>query len=384
MNPSGASQPESELRTRLLSIVSLVSMAVLLLAGVYAILMPFAEILLAAAMLTVCFYPVYAWIHQRVRNPDIAAFVCILFLLVLILAPLAMLGTVVAREAQSAYGGLQEKSVEQGGWANYISHFADAPAQWISARTGTPADEIKSAISERAQAGAERLVAWSGRLVGNLTSTLTDIILTLFVMFFMFPAGKRFGNHLHEYLPIGKPRLDMMLETMKSAITANLYGMVAVAASQGVLVGLGFAITGLPSAVFWGVVASFAALIPIVGTALIVGPAVIVLGVGGAYGKAVFLLVWGILVVGMSDNFIRPLVLKKGMEMNTLAIFLSLMGGVQAFGFIGLFAGPVILTMAFVILRILNEERLAWQNGSPVMPDPSPESIAPGEVTPAN
>ncbi len=369
MNPDDTGKPVNEWRTRVLSLISLTLIASILLAGVYAILTPFAEILLAGLMLTVCFYPVYVWIHGRVRNPDLAAAVCILFLMVLILAPLATLGTVVAREAQAAYGGIQEKSVEQGGWANYISHFADAPARWVSARTGMPADEIKAAISERAQASAERLVAWSGRLVGNLASTITNVFLTLFVMFFMFPAGERFGNHLHEFLPISKPRLDMMLSTMKAAITANLYGMIAVAASQGALVGLGFAFTGLPSAVFWGVVASFTALIPIVGTALIVGPAVIVLGVSGAYGKAVFLLVWGIFVVGMSDNFIRPLVLKQGMQMNTLAIFLSLMGGVHAFGFIGLFAGPVILTMAFVILRILNEERLAWQHGIPVMPD---------------
>jgi predicted PurR-regulated permease PerM len=383
MNPD-AGQPDNLWRTRLLSLVSLILIATLLLAGVYAILSPFAEILLAAAMLTVCFYPAYVWIHQRVRNPDLAALVCILFLLILILVPLAMLGSVVAREAQSAYGGLQRASAEQGGWANYVRHFADAPAQWISARTGMQAEEIKSAISERAQAGAERLVAWSGRLIGNLTSTLTDVVLTLFVMFFMFPAGERFGRHLHEYVPISKPRLDMMMATMKSAITANLYGMIAVAASQGMLVGLGFALTGLPSAVFWGVVATFSALIPIIGTALVVGPAVVILGVAGAYGKAIFLLVWGVVVVGMSDNFIRPMVLKKGMEMNTLAIFLSLMGGVQAFGFIGLFAGPVILTMAFVILRILNEERLLWQYGPPVLQDPGPDPIAPTEDTAAD
>jgi predicted PurR-regulated permease PerM len=175
----------------------------------------------------------------------------------------------------------------------------------------------------------------------------------------------------------------MMMTTLKLAIIANLYGLVAVAALQGALVGLGFALTGLPSPVFWGVVAAFASLIPIIGTALLVAPAVIVLAVGGSYGKALFLLIWGFVVVGMSDNFVRPMVLRKGMEMNTLAIFLSVMGGVQAFGFIGLFAGPVILTMAFVILRILNEERIAWQRGDVFEPEaiPSPPPPDTGPVT---
>jgi predicted PurR-regulated permease PerM len=143
-------------------------------------------------------------------------------------------------------------------------------------------------------------------------------------------------------------------------------------------------LTGLPSPVFWAVVASFASLIPLIGTAMVVLPATIVLAVGGAYGKAAFLLVWGVIVVGMSDNFIRPMVLKKGIELNTMAIFLSLMGGVQAFGFIGLFAGPVIVTMAFVMLRMLNQERIAWQSGDICDPEAVPTPPAPPDVGPVS
>lgn len=355
--PAGA----VDARTRLISMAALAVITLLLLAGVYMILQPFAEILLASAMLAVSFFPLYSWIHSKLRNSDLAALACVLFVALIILAPLTLLGTVVAREVAATYGGLQRQSAEQGGWAAYLSHATAAPAEWISARTGVPADEIKAVVAERGQVVAGRLVSWTGRLFGNITTTLTDILLTLIVTFFLFPIGARFGIHLHEYLPIARDRLDLILATLKSAIVANLYGMVAVAASQGALVGLGFALTGLSSPVFWGVVAAFASLIPFIGTALVVGPAVLVLAFAGSYGKAVFLLVWGIVIVGMSDNFVRPMVLKKGIEMSTLAIFLSLLGGVQAFGFMGLFAGPVILTMAFVMLKILNEERLAWQ-----------------------
>jgi predicted PurR-regulated permease PerM len=361
MAPETNPAPTSEARTRILSASFLAAFALLLLVGVYMILRPFAEILLAAAMLAVSFFPLYAWIHSKVRNSNLAALACILFLLFIILAPLTLLGTVVASEAATAYGGLQRESQQQGGWATYLSHAAAAPADWISSRTGIPASEIKAVVAKRGQVVAERLVTWTGRLFGNLTSTLADILLILFVTFFFFPIGERFGSRLHEYVPVTRDRLDLILSTLKSAIVANLYGMVAVAASQGALVGIGFALTGLSSPAFWGVVAAFASLIPFIGTALIVGPAVLVLLIAGSYGKAAFLLAWGIVVVGMSDNFVRPMVLKKGIEMSTLAIFLSLMGGVQAFGFMGLFAGPVILTMAFVMLKILNEERVAWQ-----------------------
>lgn len=349
-------------RARALSLTALLALTLLLLMGVGLILKPFAEVLLAALMLTVCFYPVYAWIHSRIRNADAAASLCVLLLVFLLLAPLTALGTIVGREARSAYAELERQSAAHGGWANYLAHTADEPVRWIGDRTGIPPDDIKAVISERAQQAGERLVAWSGRLFGNVAATTTDILLTLFIMLFLFPVGERFGEHLHEYVPIRRDRLELILGTMKSAIVANLYGMIAVAASQGALVGIGFALAGLSSPVLWGFVASFCSLIPLVGTAFVVVPAVITLAVGGAYGKAAFVAVWGVVVVGMSDNFVRPMVLKKGMEMNTLVIFLSLMGGVQAFGFIGLFAGPVIVTMAFVMVRIVNEERLAWQN----------------------
>jgi predicted PurR-regulated permease PerM len=382
MAADAAGPEQSKARAKLLSLSSLLIITLLLIGGVYLILAPFAEVLLAASMLTVCFYPLYEWVHSRVRNSNAASLLCIILLLVLLLAPLTALATIVAREARSAYAGIQRQSAEQGGWANYLGHAVDAPVQWISARTGMPASDIQAAISERSQTAAAKLVSWSGRLFGNVAATTTDIVLTLFVMLFLLPIGERFGLHLHEYVPIQRDRLDLMLTTMKSAIVANLYGMIAVAASQGALVGIGFALTGLPSPVFWAVVASFASLIPLIGTAMVVLPATIALAVGGAYGKALFLLIWGIVVVGMSDNFIRPMVLRRGMEMNTLVIFLSLMGGVQAFGFIGLFAGPVIATMAFVMLRMLNEERIAWQKGDVFEPEAAPTPPAPIDAGP--
>jgi len=362
---------------------ALLASTIMLLAGVGLILKPFAEVLLAAVMLTICFYPVYEWTHARIRNADAAALFCVLLLIMLLLVPLAALGTVVGQEARSAYAEIERQSAAHGGWAKYLAHVADEPVRWIGARTGIAPEEIKAAISERAQQAGAKLVAWSGKLFGNVAATTTDILLTLFIMLFLFPAGERLGEHLHEYVPIRRDRLDLILGTMKSAIVANLYGMIAVAASQGALVGIGFALSGLASPVLWGFVASFCSLIPLVGTAFVVAPAAIALAVSGAYGKAVFLAVWGVVVVGMSDNIVRPMVLKKGMEMNTLAIFLSLMGGVQAFGFIGLFAGPVLVTMACVMVRIVNEERLAWQGEESAAVSAQPPAIETGDVPPA-
>jgi len=359
-NGPGEDSAKSDRRRKLLSITILALVTILLLFGVWVIVRPFTQILVAAVILTVSFYPMYEAIHRKITSPSAAALACVLLLLVLILVPLTLLITTVAGEVRQVYSELQQQSAIQGGWPEYLEYLVERPTEWLSSRIGMEAPKLKATITQKAQVLAGSLLRWSGSLFGNLTVTLGEILLTLFVMFFLFQWGDRVGDRLPTYVPVEPHRLEVMLQTMKTAIVANLYGMVAVAAVQGVLVGIGFVIAGLTSPVLWGLVAAFASLIPIVGTALVWVPAVLALIFAGSYGKAVFLAIYGVVVVGMSDNIVRPLVLRRGLEMNTLAIFVSLMGGVAAFGFVGLFAGPVIFTMAYVMLKMLHEERVAW------------------------
>jgi predicted PurR-regulated permease PerM len=347
-------------RARLLSLLFLGVLGAIVLYLVILILKPFAEILVAAALLTIAFYPLYEMIHRRVKNPSAAAGLSVASLLVSILLPLAVLSATVAGEARDLYQTLHQQSLQQGGWSGYLNRLAEGPTQWIASKTGMAAPDLRAALLGKMEQVISVVLKWSGAVFGNVTATLANVVLTLIVMFFLFQAGNRM-RRLAAYLPIETERLERLAAALKATIAANLYGMVTVASVQGILVSLGFVFTGLASPVFWGLMAAFASLIPFVGTALVWLPGVILLAIWGSYGKAVFLLVWGAAVVSMSDQVVRPLVLKRGLEMNTLAIFLSLMGGVQAFGFIGLIAGPVIFAMAYVLLKMLHEERLAWE-----------------------
>jgi predicted PurR-regulated permease PerM len=124
-------------------------------------------------------------------------------------------------------------------------------------------------------------------------------------------------------------------------------------------VGIGFAIVDLPSPVVFGVVAAIVALLPIGGTALVWVPATIVLAVQGRYGSALFMLLWGALLVGLVDNFLKPLLISGRAEVPTLAAFLGVLGGLAAFGPIGMFLGPVILALAIALVRWAEENRPA-------------------------
>lgn len=370
-------------RTKLLSRLFLLALMAVLAWGVYLVMRPFLDALITAVILTISFQPVYSLIHRRITNSSLAALVCIVLLLVVILLPMTFLITTVVGEMRDLYGVMAEQSRNEGGWGEYFNHLVERPVAWVAQRTGSQAPEIKAALLQKAEQWSAGALKWLTSIFGNLATTFGNLIFTLFVMFFLFQSGDVFERRLLMYLPMEERRLRHLLDILKNAIVTNLYGMVIVALLQGSLVGISFAFVGLRSPVFWGLVAAFTSLIPLVGTALVWVPGVIVLLVGGSYGKAIFLALWGALVVGFSDNIARPLILQRGIEMSTLALFLALMGGVQVFGLIGLFAGPVIFTAAYVVLKILHEERMEWEgratagvaaeNGGIAEPEPPSE-----------
>ena len=156
-------------------------------------------------------------------------------------------------------------------------------------------------------------------------------------------------------LPLNRSQLERLFTGISNSIVANVYGCLAVGAAQGSLASLAFWTLGLPSPVLWGMVTALFSLIPIVGSAAVWGPAVIVLLISGHWWKGLILLAWGAGVVGQVDTVVRPYVISGRAKLHTLLVFFALLGGVQAFGVMGLFVGPVVLSVAIVVLEMLRE-----------------------------
>ena len=363
------------------SLFCLIGLMFLLLYGVYLIVLPFSKPILWAILLTLSFQPVFRLIQTRIRNPSGSALLTILLMVLLVLGPLAYLGIKGANEGRELYYQLEAQSQQEGGWTNLYNHLVEGPVEWVAKKTGVAAPDLRVMLLSRIKAMSTASISWASSLFSNIASTIGMVLLVLFIMFFLFRSGSDFYRLLITYVPLGHDRTNELLNLMANAIVANLYGMVAVAGLQGILVGVGFAIASLPSPIIWGTMASFASLIPLVGTALVWVPGVITLVVAGSYGKAVFLLIWSAVLVGMVDNVIRPLLLKKGVELNTLMIFFALMGGVQAFGVLGLFAGPVIFSVTQAVFRILYEEKKEWERRMSAVPEQAGNGTAPSEAT---
>ncbi len=339
---------------------------------------PFLKPILFAVVLAVAFEPLYEVLLRRLRSPAAAATAATLVVLLLVLAPLGLIAANLIREAGVVYRAMVEHTAQEGGWGAWAAAAVEQPVQWLAQKTGLPAPDVKAALLDQAQELVKLLGSWGASLLGNLTATLGNALLSLFILFFLFLEGPKIRQGIDEWSPLEVEKTGVLLGAIRDSIIANVYGMAAVAISQGALTAIGFLIAGLKAPVFWGVAAGICSLIPVVGTAIVWAPAALILLLQGAWGKALFLALWGALVVGMSDNFVRPWVLSGRTGMSGLLIFFALMGGMQAFGFLGLFAGPVILSATAAVLRMLREEHarppVVVTSSEAAAPPPGPAS----------
>lgn len=350
--------------------------------GLMAVLLfaPFVRPITFAAVLAVAFEPLYERLLRVLRSSAAAALATTLAILVLVLAPLVLVVVNVIQEAGGVYQAMARHTSEQGGWAAWFAEAVEKPVRWMALKTGLAAPDVKAMLLEQGQNVVKMLGGWGAALLGNLTSTIGNGLLSVFILFFLFLEGPKIRDGIYAWSPLDAEKTAVLLRSIRESVVANVHGMAAVAIVQGTLTSVGFLIAGLGAPVFWGVVSAVCSLIPVVGTALVWLPAAVILLWQGAWGKALFLALWGTLVVGMSDNVVRPWVLSGRTGMNGLVVFFALMGGLQVFGAIGLFAGPVILSTAAAVFRMLRSE----QEGAPAVITSSAEAAGAGRGGPAS
>jgi len=165
------------------------------------------------------------------------------------------------------------------------------------------------------------------------------------------------------YVPFSEANTETLGRRFKDVTVSTVIGTGVVAAIQGALLGLSFWVAGLPNALFWGVVTAAFAILPVVGSGLIWGPAAIVLYMQGRIVAAVLLVLWGAIIVGSVDNFIRPLIYRRFSAIHPLITLIGAIGGVSYFGLLGLLIGPLALSYLFELVRMYREEYLESELG---------------------
>lgn len=241
---------------------------------------------------------------------------------------------------------------------------------WIASHSPIRAAQVQSSFLHGVQAVLNFLLSHTRSVLVGAFGVIGNISLMLFVLFFFFRDGDQMAARTIRLIPLEASRKERLRRHVQEVTRAVVFGTLVTAVVQGALIGIAFWITGLPSPVVFGVLAMVASFVPFVGTALVVAPSVIFLFAQGVAWKWIFMLVWGVVVAGSADNFLRPALVSGRAEVGTLTAFFGVVGGLAAFGMIGLFLGPVLLALVLALLDFAEEEEGA-------SPAPAPPAAAP-------
>lgn len=328
----------------------LVALVIAVFALVLLILKPFFAPLTLAAVFAVVFYPLYVRIRASMPSyPSIASLLTVLIVCILIIALVSIIGVQLFAEVQHLYESIASTGSITALLPQKVTQLIEiyAPA---------------AIASFDATAYLKAALTW---LIGNLDSifsgasrTALETVIFLIALYYLLKDGQRFVEKLIAVSPLEDADDAEILARLQNAVSSVLKGSIIVALIQGTLTAIGFTIFGVPSPMLWGTVAAVAALVPGLGTALVTGPAVILLLIQGATAPAIGLAIWGTVAVGMVDNLLGPRLMSHGIRMHPLLMLLSVLGGLALFGPIGFLVGPLALALFFALIEIVTDRQV--------------------------
>jgi predicted PurR-regulated permease PerM len=326
---------------------------------VWRIVTPLWQPLLWATLLGSLLAPANSRLATRLGGrARLASAITTILAVVLFLLPVAVIAGAVAAQAAQLLHELNDRAPQAADAAaldlSRVPWLAD-PLDWLGKHAGISITQVQDWLVAAGKHVLQFLASSGGTFVLGALGTLVSFLLMLFVLFFVLRDGPALAQRVVRMLPIEERMRGKLWQHLKEVTRAVFMGIGVTALVQGALVGVGFWIAGLPSALVFGVLAALFALVPLVGTVIVWGPGALYLASQGDYGHAIFLTLWGTIAVGMVDNFLRPLLISGRAEVPTLAVFIGVMGGLQAFGFIGLFVGPIVLGLLVALFRFQSD-----------------------------
>lgn len=312
---------------------------------------PFAKALAFAAVFAVVLQGLYGRISKLLKSwPSTAALLTVVISVLVILLPLSVIGTLVGNEAHDLYVSLEQES----GQSVIAEAFTRADEALGGAVPGL--GEFASNISANINTYTKEVLQWvtqhSGAIFSSFSSLLLSFFIFLIALYYLLRDGKHVREMVIKFSPLRDGDDEKVLERLRLAVNSVVKGNLVIALVQGTLTGIGFTLFGVPSAILWGAVAAIAALIPGIGTTLVLAPAIAFLFLTASLPQAFGLLAWGVLAVGFVDNLLGPKLIGRGMRLHPLLVLLSVLGGIMFFGPVGIFFGPLSLSLFLALLSI--------------------------------
>lgn len=307
---------------------------------------PFWMVLVLGASFSVVLYPIHKWLLNKKIPSWLSAFLVVLFFFLIICVPLFGVGTIIFNQSQDLYYQIIN--------GQQIIPTADSINQSINSILPIGLNNFD--INEKATYFVSLITNNISKIFSSTLTTLFSFVLLLLSIFYLLKDGERWKKALITLSPLSDADDKKIITRLSHTINGVIKGYLFIAIIQGILMGIGLYIFGVPNPAFWGVVAGVASLIPSIGTALISVPAIIFLFLTGHIVMAIGLAIWAGVLVGLIDNFLSPYIVGKEIKIPSFLILFSVLGGVVLLGPIGILIGPLTISLLFTLISIYRNE----------------------------
>lgn len=311
---------------------------------VWLLLSPFLPALVLSAIIATVCYPLYVRVKRltRMKSSGLPSFITTILVFILVVGPIGLVGYLIFLEAASFYAGVAAgKSISI---APTLSMAQDLVDRFV------PNANID--ITLYAQQGAGWIASSMGKVFASTASLIGLLVIAFIGLYYLFKDGERLMKSLIRLSPLPDKADAKIIDRLARSVQSVLIGSLSIGLIQGTLTAIGFTIFGVPQAILWGMVAAIAALIPAVGTSLVFIPTVAFLVIAESYTSAIGVAVWGIIIVGLVDNFLGPYLMSRGSSMHPFLVLVSALGGLTVFGPVGFVLGPVIMSFMVALLEV--------------------------------
>jgi predicted PurR-regulated permease PerM len=312
---------------------------------VYFIAQPFFGPLILAAVFAFLFQSIYKKLLGYLKNREsLAAFATTVVAIIILIMPIALFGNQIFKESSQLY---QSLSSNGNGFETSIRDIAER------IRTTLPIPhDFEPDFGQYIKQGLGVLVQSFGAVFSSVAKIILDLFVFLIALYFFLKDGNKLKDYIVALSPLDDTDDEFIVSRLKLGVSAAIKGNLAIGLIQGILTGVGFTIFGVPNAVLWGGVAAVSALLPGIGTALVITPGIIFLFLTGNVFGAVGLLIWGMTAVGLVDSVLGPRLVGRGMKLHPLAVFIAVLGGISLFGPLGFLLGPLAMSICLAFIDI--------------------------------
>jgi len=324
----------------------------------YLLLKPLLTIFLASIILAYVFYPLYVRIKKPLKNESLSVLITLFLIVIIFLMPFIFVASQIPKQVAKIYTYSKENIAGKDLLNLNCENSDSLKCKAVNFVSGSGYIKLDKIVDVTFQ----KITEFATYIFIRIPNIVVGILLALFISFFLLKDGKKLINSIVDMLPISKKHSNKLIDQFGRVTYSVVFAHIIVAIAQGVLGTIGFYIFGVESPIFWGVVMAIFALLPLIGPAIIWVPASIFLLINGiiinsywSMGMGIGLFVYGILIISTSDNLLRMKLVGGRADVHPLTVLLGIIGGINLFGLVGIFIGPIALSLLITFFRDFSE-----------------------------